>query len=124
MRKTRVTDDALCQAVSEIIQGLVDADLGGYVVKKRVAIPGRGKRGGARTLLATRMEDRWFFLFGFAKNERSNIDKNELKALQELAREYLGLSNRQLDKAVESGKLTEICHDYHEAQKSNLAGSP
>lgn len=48
MRKAELTDDALCDAVSEMAQGLVDADLGGHVVKKRVALPGQGKRGGAR----------------------------------------------------------------------------
>ena len=70
MRKAGLTDDALCDAVSEMAQGLVDADLGGHVVKKRVALPGQGKRGGARTIVATKMADRWFFLYGFGKNER------------------------------------------------------
>lgn len=57
-----LADDALIQAVSEMAQGLVDADLGGHVVKKRVALPGRGKRRGARTIVATNLGDRWFFL--------------------------------------------------------------
>lgn len=116
MRKTGLSDDgALCQAVQEMAQGLVDADLGGNVVKKRVALPGQGKRGGARTIVATQMADRWFFLFGFSKNERANIDTEELKALQELAKQYLALNDQQLEHAVSGGKFAEICHDHHKA---------
>ena len=61
MRKTELTNQALCVAVDEMIQGLVDADLGGFVIKKRVGLAGRGKRGGVRTLIATNKGNRWFF---------------------------------------------------------------
>ncbi len=67
MRKTDRGEDALCMAVAEMNAGLIDADLGGFVVKKRVALPGRGKRGSTRTLLATNKHNRWFFIFGFEK---------------------------------------------------------
>lgn len=76
MRKTALTNEALCNAVSEMAAGLVDADLGGDVVKKRVALPGRGKRGGVRTLVATRRSSRWFFVYGFEKSERANVAAN------------------------------------------------
>ena len=89
MRKTDLTDDALCLAVSEMVSGLVDADLGGDVLKKRVALPGRGKRGGARTLVATRRASRWFFVFGFEKNERANVSDEELEGLQTIAADLL-----------------------------------
>ena len=59
-------------------RGLIDADLGGGIVKKRVGLAGRGKRSGARTLIATNKGDRWFFVFGFEKNERANIGDDEL----------------------------------------------
>lgn len=72
MRKTELSDAALCKAVAEMDQGLIDADLGGGVMKKRVPLPGRGKSGGARTLVATNKGDRWFFLYGFAKNQRDS----------------------------------------------------
>jgi hypothetical protein len=94
MKKAGLTDDALCDAVSEMAQGLVDADLGGHVVKKRVALPGQGKRSGARTIVATKMAEHWFFLYGFGKNERANIDKDELKVLQEVAKELLGFDGQ------------------------------
>lgn len=79
--------------------------------KKRVAITGRGKRGGARTLIATRMQDRWFFVFGFNKNERDNISGDELKYLQQLARDLLSLSDQQLEIAVNAGELLEVNYE-------------
>ena len=94
-----------------MVDGLVDADLGGGVVKKRIAIPGRGKSGGARTLVATRQGLRWFFVFGFEKNDRANVTAAELEALQALAAELLSLSAKQLDLAVRGDALQEICHD-------------
>lgn len=90
-------------------QGLIAANLGGGVVKKRLALPGRGKRGGARTLVAT--NDRWFFLFGFQKNERANITTEELEGLRIITRQLLGMTSEQLDEAVRDGSLQEICHD-------------
>ncbi len=112
MRKTELTDDALCAAVSEMVQGLIDADLGHGVVKKRIGLAGRGKRGGARTLVATNQGDRWFFVFGFEKNVRANISSDEREALQEIAQNLLARTESQLDLAVEDGALEEICRDY------------
>lgn len=112
MRKTDLSDAALCEAVNEMVAGLIDAHLGGDVVKKRVALAGRGKRGGARTLVATRKAGRWFFVFGFEKNEKSNVTVTELEALQTLAAGLLDLSEQQLDVAVQDGSLQEICHAH------------
>ena len=112
MRKSELTDQALCQAVAEMVAGLIDADLGGDVVKKRVALPGRGKRAGARTLVATRKGSRWFFVFGFEKNEKANVTPTELEALQVLSAELLSLTGKHLDSAVEDTTLMEICHEH------------
>lgn len=109
--KEGLSDSALVMAVAEMEDGLIDADLGGNVVKKRVALPGRGKRGGARTLLAYRIADRAFFVYGFAKNERDNIDDKELKALKQLAVVQLGLTPKQLEHALKDGALIEVNHD-------------
>lgn len=111
MGKAGLSDAAICQAVLEMAEGLVDADLGGHVVKKRVALLGQGKRGGARTIVATRMADRWFFLYGFGKNERANIDKDELKVLQEVARELLAFDDQKLALALSTGEIVETCND-------------
>ena len=114
MRKTELTDTVLCVAVVEMMQGLIDANLGGGIVKKRVGLAGRGKSGGARTLVATNKGSRWFFVFGFEKNERANIDDDELEGLQEIARELLNRSVAQLNVAVSDGALQEICHDQED----------
>jgi len=111
IRKTELTDRVLCGAVEEMDRGLIDADLGGGIVKKRVGLAGRGKRSGARTLIATNKGDRWFFVFGFEKNERANIGDDELEALQEVAEQLLARTGRQLDEAVKYGSLLEICDD-------------
>lgn len=115
MRRSGLSDAALSEAVAEMVHGIVDADLGRHVVKKRIALPGAGKRGGARTIVATRMADRWFFLYGFSKNERSNIDRDELKALQEVAAELLGLSDLMLERALAVGEIVEVPNGNSEA---------
>jgi hypothetical protein len=101
-------DDTLASAVEEMEQGLIDARLGGQVVKKRLALPGRGKRGGVRTLVAFKQNEKAFFIFGFAKNERANVSNDELKALKSLAKELLNYPTTLLTKAVQAGELIEI----------------
>ena len=106
--KTELTNEALRHAVHEMTNGLIDADLGGHVLKKRVALPGRGKRGSTRTLVATNRDDKWFFVFGFEKNERANVAPDELVALQLMALDLLKLSAPQLDQFVAEGKIEDI----------------
>ena len=110
MRKTPLADAALCAAVDEMVRGLIDAELGGGVLKKRIGVAGRGKSGGARTIVATNRGSRWFFVFGFEKNERANVSDEELEALKDLAGDLLGRSGAELDAAVIDGSLQEICH--------------
>ena len=107
-KKAGLLDKALLSAVSEMIEGLIDADLGGGVLKKRVALPGKGKSGGARTLLATNRNDRWVFVFGFEKRGRANISAKELEALKMLADDLLALSPAQINEAFENGALLEV----------------
>lgn len=109
--KEGLADVALQTAVEELGNGLVDADLGGHVYKKRVGLAGRGKRGGVRTLIAFRIEDKAFFLYGFAKNARANISDKELKALRLLAGELLGYTDMALIKALKAGELIEVMND-------------
>ncbi len=101
-------DEALAAAVAEMQQGLIDARLGGQVVKKRVALPGRGKRGSIRTLVAFRQGDKAFFVYGFAKNQRGNINDKELRALKLLAKELLNYPAASLARAMKAGELIEI----------------
>lgn len=106
--KEGISDDALRTAVEEMARGLIDADLGGQVFKKRVATGGRGKSGSVRTLLVYRVGDRAFFVYGFAKNARTNIKADELDGLKKLAKELLGYTDRQLQQAIGGGAMFEV----------------
>ena len=108
--KASLSDDLLRRAVEEMTNALIDADLGGGVFKKRIALPGRGKSGSARTLLATNRDDRWIFILGYEKNERVNISDKERDALRMIAKDLLGLSAEQLQKSVKEGALLEVCY--------------
>lgn len=105
--KEGLTDAVLRDAAVELQLGLADP-LGGYVYKQRVALPGRGKRGGARTLVVYRAGQAVFFVYGFPKSQRANIDRNELKALQLIAKELLGYSDQALAQAIATGELFEV----------------
>jgi hypothetical protein len=109
--KEGLTDDVLLVAVKEIVQGLVEASLGGHVYKKRIRLAGRGKSGGARTLLAYKAKDKAIFIYGYAKNERDNIGQKELETLKELAVDLLGYTEAQITKAIEVGEFKEIRED-------------
>jgi hypothetical protein len=94
--KEGLSDDILWAAVDEMERGLIDADLGGYVMKKRVAVSGRGKSGGVRTLLAYKSGNKAFFVYGFAKNVRANVSTDELRALKLLAKELMNYGDKVL----------------------------
>lgn len=87
---------------------MVDADLGGGLIKKRVRLPGRGKRAGARVVVATNRRDRWYFVLGFAKNERENIDNADRVRLVRLAWRLIGLSDFDLAKPEWQRELEEL----------------
>ncbi len=111
-RKEKIGDAALCEAVARAERGLVDADLGGGLLKQRVPRPGGGKSGGYRTLVFFRAGARAVFVFGFAKSDRANIDKDDEATFRKAAKIVLGFSDEQMDAEAMSGRLTEI--DYNE----------
>jgi len=92
-------DDALASAVIEMEHGLIDAKLAGQVVKKRVALRGRGKRGSTRTLVAYKRGNKAFFVYGFSKKARVSISEKELRALKLLAKELLNYGAPAITKA-------------------------
>lgn len=110
-RKERIADSALREAVKRAEKGLVDADLGGGVVKQRVARTGGGKSGGYRTLILYRQGDRAIFAFGFAKNAQANISRADLAILRSAATEAFRWSDTELIRLVASGALVEIEDD-------------
>jgi hypothetical protein len=110
----QLPDAVLCKVVWEMERGLVDADLGGCLYKKRVARPGSGKSRGYRTLLAARIGRRYVFLYGFSKSDEANLSQDEKESLQADGRMFLGLSVPELSKALELNALQEVhCEQYH-----------
>ena len=107
-RKARLTDAVLCAAIADATRGLIDADLGGGVVKQRIARQGGGKSGGFRTIILFRIGKKAFFVHGFAKNEQDNIRDDELAAFKLLAAEMLAYDDEALATAVGNGTLTEV----------------
>lgn len=108
LQKQNINTDILIEIVKEIQDGLVDADLGNFLYKKRIPVHGKGKRGGARTLVAYKKNSRLFFLHGFAKNEKDNITNKEKIALIEYVNLYMGFSKQQLNNSMECRELIEV----------------
>jgi hypothetical protein len=113
-RSERMKDDRLCEAIERADHGLVDADLGGGLIKQRVARPGQGRSGGFRTVIAYRRLGRAVFLYGFAKNERDNIDPDDLARLKKLAAVYLAATFKELEAWCDEGELREVECDGEE----------
>jgi hypothetical protein len=113
------SDESLVAAIETVRRGLIDADLGGGLVKQRVARPGQGKRGGFRMLIGFR-SDRAIFLFGFAKNERDNIDDKQLMTLREIVASWFAADDRKIAQALKDGLLIEVKH----GQESKNEPSP
>ena len=107
-KKAGIGNAALCEAVRDAERGLIAADLGGGVIKQRIARPGGGKSGGFRTLIVFRAGTRAFFVHGFAKNEKDNIGKDELVAIKRLASGLLGYDDGAIARVVASGTMTEV----------------
>lgn len=110
-RKERISNDVLLDAVARAERGMIDADLGGGVIKQRVARRGAGKSGGYRTLILYRRGTRAVFAFGFAKSETDNIDARDEARLKALAALTLGYSDHEITSLVEAGKLSEVRYD-------------
>jgi hypothetical protein len=116
-RQHGISDESLVEAVDRAKRGLIDADLGGQVIKQRVARPGQGKRGGFRMLIGFG-SNRSVFLYAFAKNERENISGGELLSLREIAETLLKASQQEIAKALTDGTIIEV----HDGSKSKKEG--
>lgn len=110
-RKAGLDNPALCESIADAERGLIDADLGGGVIKQRIARPGQGKSGGFRALILYTQSKRAVFVYGFAKNERPNITRDELEALRELADHVLAYDERAIAQAITGGTLIEVICD-------------
>jgi len=114
-RRQQIDDGALCEAISRAEQGLIDADLGGGVIKQRIPRLGQGRSGGYRTIVLYRLEARAVFVDGFAKSSLDNIDDDDLERFRQLAAEFLSYDAKQIGKLVKSGAWIEVDCDGNEA---------
>jgi hypothetical protein len=110
-RRERIKDGVLTEAIGRAERRIIDADLGGGLIKQRVARPGEGRSGGYRTLIAYRSGDRAVFLYAFAKNERDNIENDELETLREIASAWLRADAEQVKRQIAEGLAEEIKDD-------------
>ena len=107
-----ISEVLLCEAVNRAITGLIDADLGGSVIKQQIAREGQGRSSGYRSIVLFRRDDRAIFAYGFAKNARQNIGQSELKAFRKLAEVMLAFDGKELQAAIHNGTITEMmCHE-------------
>ncbi len=107
-KREGISGHDLLDAVQRAERGLVDADLGGEVIKQRLARPGHGRSGGYRTIILLRRGERAFFVYGFAKSDRQNISKHEAMQFREAARHILSLSSQVICSLVEKGDFVEV----------------
>jgi hypothetical protein len=114
-RRERIADTSLREAIERAEGGLIDADLGGGLIKQRLARPGQGRSGGFRVIVAYRAKGRAVFLYGFAKNERDNIDPDELQVFRTIGANWLTANAATITQAIEDGDLQEITHDDEKA---------
>jgi hypothetical protein len=103
-----IADAELSDAVGRAEKGLIDADLGGGVIKLRLARKGQGKSGGFRSIVLFRRGEMAFFVYGFAKSDRDNIGRDELKAFRRLADEMLAYDGEALEAAMRNGTIMEM----------------
>ena len=107
-KKARLSDRDLMTACDEMTSGLIEADLGNHLYKQRIAVSGQGKRGGYRTLIGAVIGERYFFVYLFAKNNRSNITRREQSALKELANVLVGFNQDEIDHLIATGELIKL----------------
>lgn len=110
-RKQDIAEGDLVEAVDRAERGLVDADLGGGVLKQRIAREGEGKSGGFRTIILFRSGERAVFVFGFAKSARANLTRVELNIFRAAAKIVLALEESQIEGEIAAGRLAEVRHD-------------
>lgn len=107
-----IEDSDLCEAVTRAERGLIDADLGGGVIKQRIARRGQGKSRGYRTIIFFLEKHRAFFAHGFAKRDQDNVSRKDLAIFRKLSAVMLAYSDAKIDQATEEGLIFEV--EYHE----------
>jgi hypothetical protein len=102
-RKAHISDEELCAAIEQVMIGQAD-NLGGGVFKKRL------KKNQYRSIILTRAGHYWIYEYLFAKQDRANINADELGEFRRLAKIYSGLAEQQVAQLVREKDWMEICH--------------
>ena len=107
-KKQKISPDRLSTAAVEVLNGHYEADLGGHIIKKRVATHNQGKRGGIRAIIFYRKDDKLIYIHGFKKNEKDNISPSELAAFKSMARIFEDMTDKQLNHSIDIGNFMEV----------------
>lgn len=107
-KKAKITDTDLWSAAQDVERGIIDADLGGGVLKQRLPRAGEGKSGGSRSIILFCRGSRAVYVYGFEKKDRANIKADELEAFRELATIILGYTDAELAERVRDGALMKV----------------
>ncbi len=108
VKKKNLSTQALTKSLTEVVDGIFEASLGGHIYKKRIARHDKGKSGGFRTIICFKQSDLIIYLHGFSKSSKEDISDKELQSLKELATILLNMNHKELKKAISSGVLLEV----------------
>jgi len=107
-QKQGITDKILFNAIEEFEKGLFEANLGNHLYKKRIALAGKGKSGGARTILFYQLGKKLIFCYGFEKSQQSNLSSSELNFLHKLSDGYQVLNENLILEGIQQKKFSKI----------------
>lgn len=110
-RKEKISAKVLWDAIERAEKGQVDADIGGGVIKQRIARPGAGKSKGYRSIILFRKGEKSFFVYGFSKGELGNIREDEEEQFKKMAKHVLFLTDAQLSELIANGQFEEVIRD-------------
>ena len=110
-RKEKISAEVLWDAVERAEKGQIDADIGGGVIKQRIARPGAGKSKGYRSIILFRKGEKSFFVYGFSKSDLGNIREEEEEQFKKMAKHVLALTDAQLSELIANGQFEEVIRD-------------
>ena len=110
-RREKIKDAVLIEAIARAERGLIDAELGGGIIKQRLARPGQGRSGGYRSIIIFQKGQRAFFVYGFAKSDRENIEPDETAAFKKSAKAFFALSDKQIETLIKDEELSEVNYE-------------
>ena len=96
------------EAALRIHQGAIDANLGGGVIKQRIARKGQGRSSGSRAIVLLCLQGRMVYVYGFEKKDKDALAEDELSAFRELATVMQGYRDAELAKRVADGALIKV----------------